>query len=248
MTGWSYRAHRVPRDPCPVLESREYAQHTVPRSRRYELIVFDWDGTLLDSAAVIVASVQAASRDLGLEVPSDQSTRHIIGLGLEDAMGYLFPHLDRSGYRNVADRYRHHFLAIGREIPLFDGARELVAELFDAGFRLAVATGKGRRGLERDLDSTGLRRFFHATRCADETLSKPHPEMLLEIIAELGAVAGGTLMIGDTTHDLEMARNAGVSGVAVAYGAHPRANLLAAAPVACVDNIAGLRAWITANA
>jgi phosphoglycolate phosphatase len=217
-------------------------------ARPFELIVFDWDGTLMDSAATIVAAIQSASRDLTLPVPDDQKARHVIGLGLPDALSYLFPELDASGYEDVADRYRYHYLARDHGIPLFDGVREMVGELAEAGLLLAVATGKSRRGLERALDATGLTSLFHATRCADEALSKPHPAMLLEIMDELGTAAGRTLMVGDTTHDLEMARNARVAPVAVTYGAHPRESLSACAPLACLDTVSALRAWFAANA
>ena len=222
--------------------------HSFAYRRRFALIVFDWDGTLMDSAAAIVAAVQAASRDVGLAVPSDLQTRHIIGLGLADAMAYLFPQLDPAGYWEIADRYRHHFLDGIEKVSLFEGAREMLAELSANGFLLGVATGKTRRGLERDLDATGLKPLFQATRCADESYSKPHPAMLLEIVDELGVSAAATLMVGDTTHDLEMARNAKIAGVAVSYGAHPRDNLLCRQPLACVDSIGGLRTWIAANA
>jgi len=230
-----------------VPESQEDRQSGILRPTRYRLIVFDWDGTLMDSAAMIVSCVQAASRDIGLPVPSDGRARHIIGLGLGDAMAYLFPQLDPAQYREVADRYRHHFFVRGGETPLFEGTPELLEELFDAGFLLAVATGKGRRGLDRELNSTGLKRFFHATRCADESFSKPHPAMLLEIIEELGVSAERTLMVGDTTHDLEMAQSAGVSRLAVGYGAHPRDHLIGRMPLACVDDVASLRTWIAVH-
>jgi phosphoglycolate phosphatase len=216
-------------------------------SRRYNLIVFDWDGTLMDSAATIVAAIQSASRDLALPVPGDQQARHVIGLGLADALAYLFPDLNASGYEEVADRYRYHYLAQDEEIPLFDGTRELLEELCRGGFLLAVATGKSRRGLDRALDGTGLKPLFHATRCADEAFSKPHPAMLLEIMGELGMTAEDTLMVGDTTHDLAMARNAGVAALAVAYGAHAREDLVAESPIGCVDTVPALRAWIAAN-
>jgi phosphoglycolate phosphatase len=219
-----------------------------PTSRLFETIVFDWDGTLMDSAATIVYAIQAASSDLALPIPGEGEARHVIGLGLADAISYLFPQLEASDYEAVADRYRHHYLARDRDIPLFEGVREMVTELANAGFRLAVATGKSRRGLERALETTGLRGFFHATRCADEAFSKPHPAMLFELMAELGSTPQRTLMVGDTTHDLEMARNAGVSPVAVTYGAHSRMRLRAHAPLACIDSVAALRAWFEANA
>jgi phosphoglycolate phosphatase len=223
-------------------------QLTLRRARRYDLIVFDWDGTLMDSAAAIVAAIQAASRDLALPVPDESQSRHVIGLGLVDALTYLFPELDASGYEDVADRYRYHYLARDHDILLFDGAREMLEELSGAGLLLAVATGKSRHGLARALEAVGLSTFFHATRCADETFSKPHPAMLLELMHELGALPENTLMVGDTVHDLEMARNAGVSPVAVTYGAHPRESLVARAPLCCFDTLPALRAWFATNA
>jgi len=217
-------------------------------ARRFELLVFDWDGTLMDSAAAITASLQAACRDLDLPVPSDEDARFIIGLGLNDAMTRVLPSLAPADYPRVVERYRHHFLADDNRVALFPGARDTVAELHEAGFVLAVATGKTRRGLDRELAATGLGAYFRATRCADEGFSKPHPGMLQHLMAELGAEGKRTLMIGDTTHDMEMARSAGVARLGVAYGAHARHELLAFDPVGCVDAIAELRAWLRANA
>ncbi|MBI2311343.1 MAG: HAD-IA family hydrolase [Betaproteobacteria bacterium] len=216
--------------------------------KQFELLVFDWDGTLMDSAAVIVESIQAASGDLGLPVPSDEAARHIIGLGLTDALGYLFPQLPQERYGDLVERYRFHFLARDSEIPLFGGAQEAIRELHQAGFLLAVATGKSRVGLDRALGNTGLRAYFHASRCADEGFSKPHPGMLLALMEELGMAADRTLMIGDTTHDLQMAANAGVAAVGAAYGAHPRDNLLALSPLACLESFAELHRWLMSNA
>jgi phosphoglycolate phosphatase len=220
----------------------------MPESARpVRLIVFDWDGTLMDSAAAIVAAIQAASRDLELTVPDDQRARHVIGLGLTDALSYLFPELHACGYETVAERYRCHYLASDHEIPLFGGVREMLAELTAAGYLLGVATGKSRRGLDRALQATGLAPVFHATRCADEAFSKPHPAMLLEIMDELGTDAACTLMVGDTTHDLEMARNARVAPVAVTYGAHSPESLRAWAPLAVLDTVSALRTWFAAH-
>ena len=216
--------------------------------RPFRLIVFDWDGTLMDSAAAIVAAIQAASQDLELPVPDDRSARHVIGLGLQDALSYLFPELDASGYESVADRYRWHYLARDHAIPLFDGVLEMVAEIAAAGILLAVATGKSRRGLDRALDATGLAPVFQTTRCADEAFSKPHPAMLLEIMDELATGAAHTLMVGDTTHDLDMARNARVASVGVTYGAHSRENLSACAPLALLDTVSELRTWFATHA
>lgn len=212
--------------------------------KQFDLLVFDWDGTLMDSAAVIVASIQAASRDIDLDAPSDEAARHIIGLGLNEAVAALFPDLPQSGYARLTDRYRHHFMSQDAQIPLFEGAAETVRELHDAGFLLAVATGKGRRGLERVLDHTGLRPWFHATRCADESFSKPHPQMLLELMDVLGAEPRRTLMIGDTSHDLQMAANAGVPSLGACYGAHPKSGLVSLSPLACAETFGELREWL----
>jgi phosphoglycolate phosphatase len=216
--------------------------------RRFDLIVFDWDGTLMDSTAAIVTAVQAAARDLDLPVPSDERARHIIGLGLIDAMRHAMPDLPEDRYREVADRYRHHYLARDHELQLFVGAGELVDRLAAGGHLLAVATGKSRKGLERALAVSGLGPRFHATRCADECHSKPHPQMLEELMDELGVAADATLMIGDTTHDLQMARNAGVAAIGVDYGAHPRQALLELDPLYCAGDVVELAAWLAEHA
>ncbi len=215
---------------------------------RYSLIVFDWDGTLIDSAAGIVASIQEAARELQLPVPTRETASHVIGLGLQDALRTAVPTLPEDRYREFADAYRRNFRARQDAMGPFPGMRELLLELRSAGHRLAVATGKSRRGLEHALEASALRPYFGATRCADETQPKPHPAMLLELMAQLGAPPAQALMIGDTSHDLEMARSAGVDAVAVCYGAHPGAALRALAPRACVASVEELRAWLTANA
>ena len=217
-------------------------------AKRFDLLVFDWDGTLLDSAAHIACALQSAFRDLDLPVPTTEAARHVIGLGLEDAMMYLNPGLDRARYAEVADRYRVHFLAGDHAVELFPAVASGIAALNQQGYLLAVATGKSRRGLDRVLDHTGLRAYFHATRCADECFSKPHPEMLEQLMNQLGATRQRTLMIGDTSHDLQMAQNAGVPSLAVSYGAHLRADLLTHTPLACVDSILEMETWLRMNA
>jgi phosphoglycolate phosphatase len=216
--------------------------------RRFELLVFDWDGTLMDSAGAIVGALQSACADLDVPVPSDEQARYIIGLGLNDAMGHILPDIDPAQYPRIVERYRFHYLQRDADTALFPGAAELVAALREAGFLLAVATGKGRRGLERVLENTGLKALFHASRCADEGHSKPDPGMLAALFAELGVTSNQALMIGDTTHDMEMARAAGVARVAAAYGAHPRNVLLSYEPVACVNNLMELRQWLMQHA
>jgi phosphoglycolate phosphatase len=213
-------------------------------ARNYQLIVFDWDGTLMDSAAAIVASMQAAAIDLGVEPPDDGTARQVIGLGLHDALSAALPGVPPSEYARVAERYRHHYLSQDHELSLFAGAYELVAELSASGCQLGIATGKSRLGLNRALDMSRLREFFHATRCADECSSKPAPDMLLELMDELGAPPGRTLMIGDTTHDLQMAKNAHVEALAVGYGAHPRQALEAEQPLGLFDEFPQLTEWL----
>lgn len=216
--------------------------------KRFELIVFDWDGTLMDSAGAIVACIQAAAVDLGMKPPSEARARHVIGLGLHEALRHALPELPEDKHGELADRYRHHYLTQDHELRLFVGAEALVRELATGGYRLAVATGKSRRGLDRAMASSGLEDCFHATRCADECHSKPHPQMLEELMAELGTTPDATLMIGDTTHDLQMARNAGVGGLAVGYGAHGHDDLRAHGPLHLADTVADLTAWLRGNA
>lgn len=220
----------------------------MPGRRAYRLLVFDWDGTLMDSAAAITQSLQAACRDLGLDVPSEAQARHVIGLALDEAMACILPRVDAEYYPRVRERYREHFRLHGARTALFEGAAELVRELHGAGYLLAIATGKSRAGLERALVATGLRDCFHASRCADEAPSKPHPAMLFELMAELEVEPARTLMIGDTSHDMGMAQAAGVDRLAVAYGAHARETLLAHQPVACVRDLGELRQWLAMNA
>lgn len=216
--------------------------------QRYELIVFDWDGTLMDSAGMIVHCVQEAARDLGIPPPADERARHIIGLGLGDALRHALPDLPEERYEDLVERYRHHYLSRDHELVLFAGADALIQDLAQSGRFLGVATGKSRRGLDRALEHSGLGACFHATRCADECHSKPHPQMLEELMAEFAVSPAATLMIGDTTHDLLMAQNAGVDAVAVSYGAHPRAALEAVAPVYCAESVGDLTAWLARNA
>lgn len=202
----------------------------------------------MDSAGCIASSLQAACRDLGHPVPSDRDARYVIGLGLQDAMAHVLPRVDPSQYANVVERYRHHFLLGDSGTNLFSGVREMVHDLRRADHLLAVATGKTRRGLDRALETTGLMHVFDATRCADESHSKPHPAMLHWIMQHLNVSCERTLMVGDTTHDLGMARAAGVARLAVAHGAHEADDLAEYAPLACLGDCVELRAWLTENA
>jgi phosphoglycolate phosphatase len=216
--------------------------------KRYDLLVFDWDGTLIDSAGAIVACIQAACRDLDLPVPDDERASHVIGLGLADALAHAIPGLPPSEYPRVAERYRHHFLVRGASLPLFPGTLEMLADLRAGGHALAIATGKSRAGLARALAQARLQELFTATRCADQCAPKPAPDMLLELLDEVGVAPGRALMVGDTSHDVQMAANAGVAAVAVSYGAHAGADLAALSPLALVHSTAELARWLAANA
>jgi len=211
----------------------------------YQLLVFDWDGTLMDSAARIVASLTAAFGDVGAEVPAQERCRDIIGLGLGEAMQRLWPESDGEQRAQLIARYRYHYLdANTTPAPLFPGAADVIAALHEAGYLLAVATGKSRRGLDSALEQSGLWRWFHATRCADETFSKPHPQMLFELLDELGVAAPDCVMIGDTEYDLQMAHNADVDAVAVCCGVHAPERLLALQPRACLPAVDSLPVWL----
>jgi phosphoglycolate phosphatase len=216
--------------------------------KQFDLIVFDWDGTLMDSTATIVKCIQAAAKDLGLPIPDQKAASYVIGLGLYDAMQAVLPDLDPKFYPRMVERYRYHYLAMDQDLILFEGVREMLLELSQQGYFLAVATGKSRVGLNRALDTVKLMSLFHATRCADETFSKPHPAMLQELTRELGQDMKRTVMIGDTTHDLQMAINAGASGVGVRYGAHSESELVPLKPLHIADSITDLRAWLNENA
>jgi phosphoglycolate phosphatase len=216
---------------------------------RYDLLVFDWDGTLMDSAARIVASMRKAFAELDLVPPPPAAARNVIGLGLSHAVTQLAPYADEVLLGRIIERYRTHYLELDdTPTPLFPGAAEVVAGLGAEGYLLAVATGKSRRGLDQALTQTGLGVHFHATRSADETFSKPHPQMLLELLDELGVRAERALMIGDTEYDLLTARNAGVDALAVCYGAHEPERLLALEPLACLSAIDALPGWLAARA
>lgn len=202
----------------------------------------------MDSTVTIVRCIQAAARDLGLPVPDNKTASHVIGLGLQEAMQMALPGLDPKQYPRIVERYRYHYLSKDKGLSLFDGVREMLTELSQEGYFLAIATGKSRVGLNRALDAANLLSVFDATRCADETFSKPHPAMLQELTRELGQDMQRTVMIGDTTHDLQMAANAGAAGIAVHYGAHPAPDLQTFNPVFAAGSVAELHAWLTENA
>ena len=214
------------------------------RPRHYDLIVFDWDGTLFDSTALIVRAIQAACRDLGAPVPSDEAAAHVIGLGLQDALQHAVPDLPVDLYPELGRRYRQHYFASHDQVTLFAGVPELLAGLRERNHWLAVATGKSRHGLDEALRISALGGLFDATRTADETRSKPHPQMLQELMREFGTDPERTLMIGDTTHDLQLAANAGTDAVAVAYGAHPPEQLGDLRPLTIAHSVPELQDWL----
>jgi phosphoglycolate phosphatase len=190
------------------------------RPRQFDLIVFDWDGTLFDSTALIVGCIQNACRDLGLPVPPKSEAAYVIGLGLHDALAHVAPTLAPERVPELGHRYRHHYFASQHMLSLFEGTLPMLADLRERQHWLAVATGKSRQGLDEALQHVELRGMFDGTRTADETRSKPHPQMLQELMREFGVEPERTLMIGDTTHDLQLAANAGTASIAVSYGAH----------------------------
>jgi len=210
-----------------------------------KLIVFDWDGTLMDSEARIVACLSAALNDIDLPDQPDEQLKNVIGLGLKEALQQLHPQGNDKEHQQLTDRYRYHFLESSKiPSPMFDGAQALLENLNQQGYFLAVATGKGRLGLDKVLDESGMGRFFHYTRCADETRSKPHPQMLEEIIAFCGVESDEAIMIGDTEYDLQMANHAGTHALAVSYGVHDKQRLLACNPLGCVDDMNELTYWL----
>jgi phosphoglycolate phosphatase len=217
-------------------------------SKQFEMLVFDWDGTLMDSTATIASSLQRSCQDLGLTVPSDAAAQHVIGLGLSEALAYAVPDLPAEKMAEMLDRYRHHYLSRDGAMSLFPGARDMLTELKQKGHLLAVATGKNRVGLNRSLAQCALLDFFDATRTADESASKPNPRMLFDLSELVSLPVSQMLMVGDTTHDLMMARNAKACAVAVSYGAHPKDQLQTLAPLAVLDTPAQLHHWLMHHA
>ena len=218
------------------------------RPRQFDLIVFDWDGTLFDSTALIARCIQAACADVGAAVPSDKDASYVIGMGLVEALQHAAPGLPRERYPELGKRYRHHYFAKQHEIVLFDGTLDMLAALRERNHWLGIATGKSRSGLDEALNSVQLKGVFHATRTADETASKPNPQMLIELMSEFGVDPERTLMIGDTTHDLQLAANAGTARVGVSYGAHDSAAFAEFEPLHVAHSVADLHDWLTRHA
>jgi phosphoglycolate phosphatase len=217
-------------------------------SRRYDMIAFDWDGTLFDSTAIITRCIQLAVADVGGTVPSDKDAAYVIGMGLMQALAHAAPDVPPSKYSELGARYRYHYMVHQDDISLFPGVLELLQELRDRQYLLAVATGKSRAGLDEVLHSVELKGMFHSSRTADETAGKPHPRMLNELMAEWGVEPQRLLMVGDTTHDLQMAVNAGCDSVGVSYGAHEPAALHDLKPRLIAHSVAELRQWFAEHA
>lgn len=216
--------------------------------RRFDLIAFDWDGTLFDSTAIIARCIQAAVVDVGGKEPSNEAASFVIGMGLMQALAHAAPDVPKERYPLLGDRYRHHYFAIQHEISLFDGVLPMLADLKARGHVLTVATGKSRRGLDEALATSILVGIFDASRTADQTAGKPDPLMLRELMSEFDVSPDRTLMIGDTTHDLQMALNAGCASVGVSYGAHDPGAFDALSPIYVAHDVAQLHGWLRVNA
>lgn len=215
-----------------------------PRTRRFDLIAFDWDGTLFDSTALITRSIQRAVADVGGTVPSDHDASFVIGMGLMQALAHAAPDVPAERYPELGRRYRHHYMAQQHDLSLFDGVLPMLAALKERQHLLAVATGKSRAGLDEVLAAVALHGLFDSSRTADETAGKPHPRMLQELMAELGVPPERTLMVGDTTHDLQLARNAGCAAVGVSYGAHRPDGFANLSPLVVAHSVAELHDWL----
>lgn len=216
--------------------------------RRFDLIAFDWDGTLFDSTAIIARCIQAAVVDVGGVKPTYEAASFVIGMGLMQALAHAAPDVPKERYPLLGDRYRHHYFAIQHEISLFDGVLPMLADLKARGHVLTVATGKSRRGLDEALTTSILSGTFDASRTADQTAGKPDPLMLRELMAEFDVPPERTLMIGDTTHDLQMALNAGCASVGVSYGAHDPVAFDELTPMYVAHDVAQLHGWLRLNA
>ena len=217
------------------------------KSRQFDLIAFDWDGTLFDSTAIITRCIQMAVRDVGGTVPSDKDASYVIGMALMQALAHAAPDVPKDKYPELGARYRHHYIELQNDISLFDGVLPLLAELKTRHHLLTVATGKSRHGLDEALQAVELKGVFDGSRTADETAGKPHPLMLRELMAEFGVGPERTLMIGDTTHDLQMALNAGCASVGVSYGAHEPAAFDALQPRFVAHSVRELHDWLVAH-
>jgi len=218
------------------------------RPLNFDLIAFDWDGTLFDSTQIIVRSIQLAVADVGGTVPSNEAASYVIGLGLMEALAHAAPDVPQARYPELGKRYRHHYAVHQNDITLFEGVLQLLLDLKERGHLLAVATGKSRRGLDEALQAVELKGCFDSSRTADETAGKPHPRMLHELMSEFGVKPERTLMIGDTTHDLQMALNAGCASVGVSYGAHEPSAFEPLKPRVVAHSVQELQRWLLDHA
>jgi phosphoglycolate phosphatase len=232
----------------PIPEPSRKPGQAAPRPRQFDLIAFDWDGTLFDSTAIITRCIQMAVRDVGGTVPSDKDAAYVIGMGLMQALAHAAPDVPEDRYPELGARYRHHYVAHQNDISLFDGVLPMLMELKARHHWLAVATGKSRRGLDEALHAAELKGMFDSSRTADETAGKPHPRMLHELMSEFGVTPERVLMIGDTTHDLQMAINAGCPSVGVSYGAHEPEVFHALKPRHVAHSVRELHDWLLKNA
>jgi len=214
-------------------------------SQTYKLVIFDWDGTIVDSTPTITQAILSACHDIGISVPAPEEASYVIGLGLQDALSRVAPNITVAQQAQLTERFRFHYLARDQMLQPFAGMTEILSELKTKGLPLAVATGKSRAGLERAWDATETRHYFETSRCADETDPKPAPTMVLEICEELAISPSQALVIGDTTHDIFMAKAAGAEAMAVGYGAHRKEDLLNADPLGCMHSVNELHNWIT---
>jgi phosphoglycolate phosphatase len=218
------------------------------RPLNFDLIAFDWDGTLFDSTQIIVRSIQLAVADVGGTVPTNEAASYVIGLGLMEALAHAAPDVPQARYPELGKRYRHHYAVHQNDITLFEGVVPLLLDLKERGHLLTVATGKSRRGLDEALQAVELKGCFDSSRTADETAGKPHPRMLHELMSEFGVKPERTLMIGDTTHDLQMALNAGCASVGVSYGAHEPTAFEPLKPRVVAHSVQELQRWLLDHA
>ena len=218
------------------------------RPLNFDLIAFDWDGTLFDSTQIIVRSIQLAVADVGGTVPTNEAASYVIGLGMMEALAHAAPDVPQARYPELGKRYRHHYAVHQNDITLFEGVVPLLLKLKERGHLLTVATGKSRRGLDEALQAVELKGCFDSSRTADETAGKPHPRMLHELMSEFGVKPERTLMIGDTTHDLQMALNAGCASVGVSYGAHEPSAFEPLKPRVVAHSVQELQRWLLEHA
>lgn len=223
-------------------------QKNEARPRQFDLIAFDWDGTLFDSTAIITRCIQLAVVDVGGKEPTREAASYVIGMALMQALAHAAPDVPVEKYPQLGARYRHHYMTHQHDLVLFDGVLELLAELKERHHWLTVATGKSRKGLNEALHAVELKGAFDGARTADETAGKPSPLMLQELMREFGVAPERTLMIGDTTHDLQMALNAGCASVGVSYGAHEPSAFHDLKPLFVAHSVPALRDWLLANA